>query len=316
MNDIHFHEHLSAEAVQALLDGALSPAERARAEEHVASCARCASEIDGWRDVFEDLEDLPTLAPAAGFADRVVAGIEAPEQLPWAARARAALAARLAPDSGHADDGRLQDLAAGVLAARQETRLRSHLDGCAACASRAESWRTVLGHLDRLDRFAPSEDFAARVMAEVHVSVPATAPARVPEWRRMLARARRLVPQSRRAWAAISGVAVTPAATLGLVLWTVFTHPAITPAGLASFAWWKASELAGLAWAAATSRAMQSTEIFGLFSWIRSLALTPTALVAAFLVFSAGTVVAAWVLYRNLLNTHPVDAGYGHASLS
>jgi anti-sigma factor RsiW len=315
VSDIHFHEHLSAEAVQALLDGALSPAERARAEEHVASCARCASEIDAWQLLFEGLQDLPTLAPREGFADRVVAGMETPEPLPWAARVRASLAARLAPDR-HADDGRLQDLAAGVLAARQETRLRSHLDGCAECASRAESWRVVLGHLDRLDRFAPSEEFAARVMAEVRVPVPATAPSRVPEWGRMLARARRLVPQSRRAWAAISGVAVTPAVTLGLVLWTVFTHPAITPGGLASFAWWKASELASFAWGAATSRAMQSTEIFGLFAWLRSLAFTPTAVVAAFLVFSAATVVAAWVLYRNLVNTHPMDAGYGHPSLS
>jgi len=326
VTDSRLSEHLGAEVVQAFLDGALSPAERARAEEHLASCARCAAELDGWRLLFEGLQDLPVLAPRAGFADRVVAGIETPEALPWAARARVALGARLGltPDGAHATDERLQDLASGALAARQETRLRDHLDACSSCASRAERWRTVLAHLDGLGRFAPSEDFAARVMAEVRVPVPATAPATAPaaslaparEWRRMVARVRALIPRSRRAWAAISGVAVTPLVTLGLVLWTVFTHPAITVAGLASFAWWKAQELVTLAWGTATSWAMESTQIFGLFSWLRSLALTPVALVALFLVFSAGTVAATWVLYRNLVKTHPVDAGYGHPSLS
>jgi hypothetical protein len=163
-------------------------------------------------------------------------------------------------------------------------------------------------------------------MAEVRVPVPVVAPAAaatpasVPEWRRLAgrlaARVRVLVPRSRRAWAAISGVAVTPVVTLGLVLWTVFTHPAITVSGLASFAWWKAQELVTLAWGAATSRAMESTQLFGILSWLRSLALSPVALVALFLVFSAGMVAATWVLYRNLVKTHPVDAGYGHASLS
>lgn len=331
MSNILFNEHLGAEAVQAFLDGALSPAERARAEEHAASCARCASEIDVWRRLFEGLRDLPTLAPGAGFADRVVAGIEAPERLPWAARASARVRGalvRLAPGAGHAEDDRLQDLAAGTLPARQVARLRAHMDACPGCASRAAVWRSVLGHLDRLERFAPSEDFAARVLAEVNLPVPAAArahvpasaqtglAARMPEWRRWAARARELVPRSRRAWAAISGVAVTPVVTVGLVLWTVFTHPAITPGALASFAWWKASEVVTLAWGAAASRAMESTELFGLLSLLRSLALSPTTLVATFLVFSAGTVAAAWVLYRNLVNTHRVDAGYGHASLS
>lgn len=321
MNDSRFHEHLGAEEVQAFLDGALSPAERARAEEHLASCARCSAEIDGWRNLFEGLQDLPVLTPREGFADRVVAGIETPEALPWAARARAALGARLGlgPDAAHPTDERLQDLAAGVLAARQETRLQAHLGACPACASRAERWQTMLGHLDRLERFAPSEGFAARVLAEVHVPVAteapaaAAAPARVPEWRRLAARVRELVPRSRRAWAAISGVAVTPLVTFGLVLWTVFTHPAMTVSGLASFTWWKAQELVTLAWGAATSRMMESTELFGLFSWLRSLALSPAALVALFLVLSVGMVGASWVLYRNLVKTHPVDGSYGHA---
>jgi len=314
VSDTHIREHLSAEAVQALLEGELSVSERARLEEHVAACARCAAEVDGWRVLFEGLQDLPTLAPREGFTDRVLAGIQVAGPLPLAARVRARLVALVGPRNGHAEDGRLQDLAEGLLPDRQAARIRSHLDACPTCASRAESWQAVMDRLGGLERLAPSEDFAARVMARVRVPTPAPAVQRVPEWRRALARAGKLVPQSRRAWAALSGVAVTPAATLGLLLWTIFTHPALTPGALVSFAWWKASELASIGWGAIASRAMESAQLFGVFSFFQSLALSPTSLVAAFVAFSAGTLLAVWVLYRNLVNVHPADARYAHAS--
>ncbi len=314
MSDMNIREHLSAEAMQALLEGELSVRERARVEEHLAACARCAAEVDGWRLLFEGLQDLPTLAPRAGFTERVLAGIQGTEAPPLAARVRARLATLVGAGDGHADDGRLQDLVEGVLPARQAARIGSHVEACPTCASRAESWRTVMGRLDGLERLSPSEGFAARVMAQVRVPAPAPAVQRVPEWRRALAWARRLVPQSRRAWAALSGVAVTPATTLGLLLWTIFTHPALTPGALVSFAWWKASELASLGWSAVASRAMESAQVFGVFSFFQSLALSPASLVAAFVAFSAGTLVAAWVLYRNLVNAHPADARYAHAS--
>jgi len=159
-----------------------------------------------------------------------------------------------------------------------------------------------------------NEGFAARVMAQVRV--PAPAPARVPEWRRALAWAASLMPHTRQAWAAVSGVALTPAVTLGLVFWTVFSHPTLTLDALVSFTWWKATEGAGLAWQAVASAATDSAGLFNLFSFFGSLALSPMAVAGLVAAFSLGSVAATWVLYRNLFAHHPMDARIAHAPLS
>jgi hypothetical protein len=190
------------------------------------------------------------------------------------------------------------------------------VDGCAACTGDVAAWRALETTLGSLGHMAPAEGFAQRVMAQVRVQAPAIVPAPVPEWRRALAMARRLVPQTRQAWATVSGVALTPLVTVGLVLWTVFTHPAITPGALVSFAWWKASALASAAWSAVSAAALESEGLFGVYSFLGSVVHSPTVLAAAFLFFSLGTVAAAWVLYRNLIPAHRVEGRYAHASLS
>lgn len=270
---------------------------------------------DGWRVLFEALQDLPALAPEAGFADRVMEGLVVSRPLSLAARVRARIAA-LAGAGGHPDHGRLQDFVEGALPARQVARVRTHLDACAACSREAATWRATLRSLDSLGHFAPAEDFHARVMAHVRVPEPAKALTPVLDWRRAVAWVGHLVPQSRQAWAAISGVALTPAVTLGLVLWTLFTHPTLTPGALASFAWWKTSELAAVLWQALSSSALESTGVFEVYSLLGSVAQSPAALVGTFMVLSLGTVGAAWVLYRNLFVNHPVDGQVAHASLS
>jgi hypothetical protein len=307
--------HLSAEQLQAFLGGELAAGDHARAEEHLAACARCAAEMDGWRLLFEGLEDLPTLAPEVGFADRVMEGVAVAGPLSLVARVRARLPS-LTGVAGHPDQGRLQDFVEGVLSVRQVARVRTHLEGCVICAREAEAWHATLRGLDALGRFAPSEDFSARVMAHVRVAVPAKATTPILDWRRALAWTGRLVPQSRQAWAAISGVALTPVVTLGLVLWTLFTHPTLTPGALASFAWWKASEIAAVGWQAVSSAALESSGVFEVYSLVGSVAQSPATLVGAFLAFSAVTVGAAWVLYRNLIVNNPVDGRVAHVSLS
>ena len=315
MKDRHLQHHLSAEQLQAFLGGELAPSEHAGAEEHLAVCARCAAEMDGWRLLFEGLEDLPTLAPRTGFADRVMEGVAVAPPLSWAARVRASLVSVVGA-GGHPDQGRLQDFVEGVLPARQAARVRTHVDECATCARETEAWQATLRGLNTLGRFAPDGDFADRVMAHVRIPEPAKAPAPVLDWRRALAWTGRLVPQSRQAWAAISGVALTPVVTLGLLLWTLFNHPTLTPGALASFAWWKASELAAVAWQAVSAAALESAGVFEIYSFVGSVAQSPAALVGAFLAMSAGTVGAAWVLYRNLIVNHPVDGQVAHVSLS
>ena len=309
MNERVVHHHLSAETLQALLEGDLPQRERARAEEHLASCARCAAEMEAWSTLFRELDGLPGLVPAPGFAERVMDQV-AP--LPLAARMREWWGARAT--ASHPDGERLQEWLDGRLAARSAARVEAHLAGCAACAGEAAAWSGTFAALHRVERFAPAEGFAERVMAQVRV--PAPAPARVPEWRRALTWARGFVPQTRRAWAAVSGVALTPAVTLGLVLWTVLSHPALTPGALASFTWWKASELSAAAWSALASRALESDGLFQVHAFIGSLAVSPAAVAAAALALCAGTVVSSWVLYRNLVVAHPLDGRVAHASLS
>lgn len=312
MNGPISHQHLGAETLQALLEDGLPQGERRAAEEHLASCARCSAELDAWKVLFRDLAELPPLAPSPAFAERVMAGVERPEGLSLAARVRGWLGT--STRAGHPAADRLQEWVAGGLPARQAARIQSHLDGCPACAREAQAWRTTFSQLDQLGRLAPAGDFADRVMARVRV--PAPAPARVPEWRRALAWAGALVPHTRQAWAAVSGVALTPAVTLGLVLWTVFSHPTLTLGSLASFIWWKASDLAGVAWQAVASTAMESAGVFGVFSFLGSLPLTPAAVAGVFAVLSLGTVAASWVLYRNLFAHHPMDGRIAHAPLS
>jgi anti-sigma factor RsiW len=302
--------HLGAETLQALLEGELSERERIPTEEHLAACARCASELASWHSLFDELGTLPTLAPGADFGDRVLAGVRAPEVLPLAARVAAAVGLRR---DRHPVSDRLQDYVDGALPERLAARVRTHLDGCEVCAGEVAIWKSLEAKLGSLERIAPAEDFAERVLARVQL--PVTAPARAPEWRRAVAWAWSLVPRTRRAWAAICGVAVTPVTTMGLVLWTVFTHPALTPGALASFAWWKASALLSAAWTALSRTALESESLFGLYSVLESVVRSPSALAAMFLFFSLGTVAAAWVLYRNLVPTRRVEGRYAHVSI-
>lgn len=303
--------HLGVETLQALLEGELSERERIQAEEHLASCARCASEMEGWRLLFDELGTLPTLAPEAGFQDRVLAGVRPAEARPLAARVAVALG--LAGRDRHPASDRLQDFVDGALPARRAARVRTHVETCSTCTNEVTVWRGLEAKLAGLGRVAPAEDFAERVMARVQIAVPAPAPAL--EWRRALARARSLVPRTRRAWAAICGVAVTPLTTMGLVLWSVFTHPALTPGALASFTWWKASALVSAGWTALSRTALQSESLFGVYSFLGSVVRSPSALVAMFLFFSLGTVAATLVLYRNLVPTRRVEGRYAHVSL-
>lgn len=329
--------HPSAEQLQAFLDGEL-PGRAARpVEEHLSSCARCAAEVEAFRSLYEEIEALPRLVPLEGFSERVIRAV-GPQPVPLAARVRRSLAALLPPS--HPDASRIQDFVEGLLAAPAAARVSHHLGRCPRCAGEADAWRTLLEGLDGLDhlapapgfagrvmdrraleaaldglgRLAPSEGFAARVMAGVRL--PAPMPAPVSAWGRLLAAARQRLPEPRQAWAAVSGVAVTPVVTLGLVAWAVFSHPTLTPGALLAFVGWKVTDLATLAWTALQGAALESVGTFQLVSAIQSALASPTALAAGFLLFSICTVAALWVLYRNLVASHPRDGGrYAHASL-
>lgn len=416
MKNNQLNDHVSAERLQALLEGDLPQGNVARIEEHLAACARCSAELDAWSVLFDDLGDLSSHRPHQGFADRVMAGVRIPEPLPLAARIRDRLTVSVPRlDLEHIEDGVLQDFLDGILATRQATRVERHLDQCSTCQGSADAWLVVLRQLEGLEHFAPQSGFADRVMArieivdrvplgtrirqsvarilggstpehvpsgvlqdfvdgilparalarvEAHIGACMTCTSEVEGWRSIVSRleklerfapastfadqvmtrvvlpqpaparikslayaagrvasvaataARRLVPRTQEAWAALAGVAVTPVATLGLVLYTVFSHPTLTLNSLASFAWWKVMDLAAGAFEGFSATALQGTQGFGMSSLFETLASAPLMVGGGVLAYSMVSALAMRVLYRNLIMNRSVNGRYAYVSAS
>lgn len=323
MSDIH-DKHPSEDLLQAFLDGDVPKRERRRIEEHVASCTRCSDELAHWRSLFEDLDALPAHRPSADFEARVMAGVRVPEEMPWAARVKSRLIG-LVPEirPEHLPTEILQDLAEGSLAPRRVARAEAHLEACPSCAAELRSWATVMERLSGLERFAPAEGFADRVMvgfeaarARETVEAVSTAPVKTPSWSRALATAKRFVPRTRRAWAAISGAAVTPAVTFGLVLWAVFSHPTLTPQALASFAFWQLGDLVSAAWTGLLSGGLEAARITGLDGLVSAMVEAPTVTVAAFVSYAVAFSAAVRILYKNLIGSRSPRHPYVSASAS
>jgi anti-sigma factor RsiW len=312
MSDSH-QTHLSAERMQAFLEGDLPERERGPVEEHLAACRRCSAELDAWQVLFADLSGLTVPTPRAGFADRVMARVEMPAPRPsWAAALVPRFIGRRA--GAHLTSDLLQDVADGLVSDRHVARVRAHVHACPACARELHAWEGVVAALERLDHFAPSAGFAARVVAAVRARVvapvPMRSPARVPAWTtvgaRALVLARRFVPRTRRAWAALSGVAVTPAAIFGLVAYVVFSHPTLTPQALASFLLWQLGDFFSVAWNSVSATALELTSFGATGSLLDLLAASPLLVAAGAIAYSAFAAAALRVLYKNLIGSRYV----------
>jgi anti-sigma factor RsiW len=81
--------HPTPDRLEAFVEGTLSDGDRAVIESHLLGCSRCESEVEEWQALFAMLSDLPSFAPAPGFADRVMAGVQL--EKPWYARVAAAV---------------------------------------------------------------------------------------------------------------------------------------------------------------------------------------------------------------------------------
>ena len=163
----------------------------------------------------------------------------------------------------------------------------------------------IRDRLDGLERFAPSEHFRDRVMEALAAVADQTAVAQRPAWSRAAAAAWNLVPQTRQALAALSGVAVTPVVIVGLMAYTVFSHPALTVGSLLSFAWWQVSDLALGALSALSSAALQNADNVGVSSLFEMLAAAPFLVAGGVIVYTMASAFALRVLWKNL---------YAHAS--
>lgn len=67
--------HPTTERLEAFVEASLERAERAVVDAHVASCARCRTEVGELGALFEALGGLPAVEPPDGFADRVMARV-------------------------------------------------------------------------------------------------------------------------------------------------------------------------------------------------------------------------------------------------
>ena len=292
----------------------LLPAPRmARVGEHVRHCATCRSATVAYQAVLESLNGLERFSPTAGFPDRVIAGVSGPARPSLAARAIASLSSLLpSADRAHPHPIRLLEHVDGVLPPRRAGRVEEHLAACGECRSEVAGHVAVARALEGLERHAPAREFADRVVRAVRARASAPAAARSSVWIRGLAWARGLIPQTREAWAAISGVAVTPMVTAGLLLYAVFSHPTLTPGALVSFAAWKLSALLDAAVSAVGATVVESVPIFKVLTLLQFFAQEPFAVAGGLLLLSTLTVAAAWILYRNLVASRPVDGTYAH----
>lgn len=86
--------HPPAERLEAYAAGELDAGDVAVLESHLLDCGRCRLEVEEWRALFGALSDLPEMAPAAGFSERVMARVQI--RRPLAVRVDA-LVGRLVP---------------------------------------------------------------------------------------------------------------------------------------------------------------------------------------------------------------------------
>jgi anti-sigma factor RsiW len=307
--------HLAARELQDFVEGVLPLAAAGRVEEHLAGCSACNEEYQAWSELFAGLESLPVFAPSEAFADQVMARVEFEPSPGWLTRLQGMFGGgrrAVAEVSSHLSPDRLQDLVEGVLPAPQLARVESHLAACGECRAEAEAWTALMEGLGSLPELAPAEGFADRVMARVQVAPVAVAEpgvlARVPDL------VRRLVPATRRGWAAVSVAAMAPTAVLAAALGYLFTRPQVTPLGLLQFSWWKLNELASAGFTSLAEAARVAASGAGVMD-LASGALAYPGLVAGLgLAFSVTTVMALWVVYRNVLMNPVSYRNYAHVS--
>lgn len=327
MTEVRHRSHVTDAVLQDFLEGSLAAPRAERVERHLARCETCATEVDAWTAVMSRLDELGSFAPGEGFAGRVMSGVELPESVPLAARIRARVASifgSAARTSGasapeHVPAGILQDFVDGALPQTAIARVEAHVDGCDRCAGELDTWRLVAARLGSLDRFGPAEGFQSRVMTGLRTArATRVVSTRETAWTRGLnaarSAARRMIPETRQAVAALSGAAVTPMVVVGLVVWALASHPTLTVGSLLSFVWWQVGDLATGATTALSAVALQSAEVFGLYSLFETLASAPTMVAGGVLIYTTSCALALRVLYKNLFTNRPSGGRHAHVS--
>ncbi|MEX1257225.1 MAG: zf-HC2 domain-containing protein [Gemmatimonadota bacterium] len=298
-------EHIESEVLQAYLEGEVPEDRSAEVDSHLAVCARCAEELDGWRVLFRDLGTLPALGPSSAFSDRVMARLRpaavAPAPRPLRERILSLLRGAGKKGARHPAPRALQDFADGVLAGPELAAATVHLAACAECEKEVEAWHGLVAALAALPVLRPSEGFAARVMGNVRARRATAAPPAPRPTERLLAAARWLVPTTRKGWIAASSVVAAPVAGFLALMGIVAVHPLLTLGDLFAFFGWQGSALArnGFGWI--VQEIVGSGLVLQAYEALQVLVAAPGMLAGAAALTWLATVTAGWVMYRNVL---------------
>jgi anti-sigma factor RsiW len=331
--------HPESTRLEAKAAGELVPEEARLVDAHLATCARCRSEVEGWALLFSELGELSTPAPSPDFAARVMAQVELrpplghriADRFYGALRSLRGLRARPAPSTvahGGATEGPrrldplpgvrhltpagIQDYLDGLLAARVRHRVEGHVATCGPCRREVQGWKLLVTGLETLPPVAPPAGFADRVMAQVQVAAVArVAQAEAAGKRgslgarlgaRVVEGAGRLLPSTRRGWLVAGGAAIAPAAGVVAAFAAVLLHPLLTFGDLFTFLRWRTFDVVGGLGSAMAAWAVESPIVFRLVEAATALAqASPAALggAATLAVVLLGT--ATLVVYRNLI---------------
>jgi hypothetical protein len=198
-------------------------------------------------------------------------------------------------------------------------RVSAHLEACGGCRAEEEQWRSLIHGIEQLPVMVPSDAFASHVMGQIRIGrlvrPVAARTAHGSALAPVLAWARRLVPRTQKAWAVISGIALTPVTVFVLLAYAVFRNPLVTPEGLASFVWWRISDGASALWGLLANGLVESPLAFYVYSALDFVVAAPAVTAMVAVSFTAATTLAGWVLYRNLKTTRTVDGAYARASV-
>ena len=304
--------HLTSEQIQEFLDRRLSQDEEALVQEHLSACPHCLAEVEAWNLVFSDLGSLEELEPSPAFSEGILSQLPAPE--PWGARLRRWVGAGAARGAqvGHIPVEDLQDYLEGTLSSRRTARANAHLSACEPCRIESQGWERLFGALTSLGRFAPAPGFAQRVMARVRIPSPVPAPW-VRAGSRVLGAVRGFLPQTRRGWAIVGGIASAPTISMAALGYLLFSRPLFTVGNVTTYLSWKASALFSSVFSTVASATVDSVALFRAYSLLGTLAESPLLIGVGSLVFSLTSAAALWVLYRNLVATPSADRRYARA---
>lgn len=302
----HDDAHLNSELLQAMAEGALDPARMDPARAHLAGCGRCRAELEGWQLLFSELEDLPDLGPALGFADRVMTKVEVRPPLAQRAadRLRRLVPNRSAPSRvRHLNVNGIHEYLDRQLGIRARQLVDEHLATCGRCRSEMEGWAPVFEGLQALPRFSPPQGFADAVMTRVPVAAIAEA-ARSPEaaWTtRALDAASRLIPATRKGWAVVGGLVATPTVAMVAAVAAVVLHPLLSFGGILTFARWRLSDALGAGWLRALESFGGNPVVLRAWEVVSTLLQAPGMVAFGLVALWASVLAAAWVLYRHVI---------------